>query len=278
MNNENKSVRLFDSHCHLNMKEFHGDLEPVLERARVAGVARLLLAACDEISSRDVLRLAGGENGSGVEIWASAGVHPHDAATVASGLPEELTDLSSNKHVRAIGEIGLDFYYDNSPRATQADVFERQIKWALKARKPILVHLRSSANRGDGDAYANAFAIMKRSGASECGGVIHCFSGEKRDAATALDMGFYISFAGPITYPKAASLREVSQYVPIDRILCETDSPYLAPQSRRGKRNEPALVREVYETVSMTRGIALPELAEAVWENAERLFLRNNTV
>lgn len=268
-------IRLFDSHCHLDMKEFRGQLDAVLQNARDAGVRRVLLAACDEMSSYEVLRIAADAPELGVEIWTAAGVHPHDAHSVADGLPEELTDLSRNERVVAIGEMGLDFYYDNSPRKEQADVFAWQIDWARRAHKPIIVHLRNAERRPDGDAYREAMRIMKANGAEACGGVIHCFSGEVPDARAALDMGFYISFAGPVTYPKAAALREAAAYVPQDRLLCETDSPYLAPQSRRGRRNEPAMVREVYERVAEVRGMSLEKLAEIVWENGEQLFCKH---
>ena len=256
------------------MKDFRDRVPEVLQNAYDAGVRRVLLAACDEMSSYEVIRLAGEHADSGIEIWAAAGVHPHDASSVARGLPEELTDLATSDRVVALGEMGLDYYYDNSPRKTQAQVFEEQIAWALNAKKPIIVHLRNAERRAEGDAYADAIRIMKSGHAEDCGGVIHCFSGEKKDAKAALDMGFYISFAGPLTYPKANELREVAAYVPGDRILCETDSPYLAPQSRRGKHNEPANVREVYEKMAEVRNVPLGALAEEIWHNADQLFRR----
>jgi TatD DNase family protein len=272
-------IKLFDSHCHLDMEEFSGETDEVLKRAGAAGVARVLLAACDEASSREVLKLAKlWKNApSGVEARASAGVHPHEAVHASGGLPKSLTDLSSDELVAAIGEMGLDFYYDNSPRKIQAEVFERQIYWAKDAGKPIITHIRNAANRAEGDAYREAMAIMRGAGADEPGGVIHCFSGDKKDARAALDLGFYISFAGPVTYPKADELREAAGYVPEDRLLCETDSPYLAPQSRRGRRNEPALVREVYEKLAETRDTPLERLAGIIWENGERLFAKNRS-
>ncbi len=272
MTDRTENLRLFDSHCHLDMEDFDGEIAATLERAHTAGVRRVLLAACDERSSREVLRISAVYGDRGVEIWAAAGVHPHEAQSVAGGLPGELTDLARNPCVAAIGEMGLDYYYDNAPRDIQRIVFERQIAWACTVRKPIIVHLRNAEDRNAGDAYRDALSIMGRLGAETCGGVIHCFSGEAGDAEAALDLGFYISFAGPVTYPKAQTLRDVAQYVPIDRILCETDSPYLAPQGRRGKRNEPANVREVYERIAALRGLSLEGFAEKVWENGERLF------
>lgn len=265
-------IRFFDSHCHLDMEEFGGKADEVLRRAYDAGVRRVLLAACNERSSRDVLRISAQSGAQGVEIWAACGIHPHDAGEAAGGLPDELTDLSANARVAAIGEMGLDYYYDNSPRDVQARVFAWQIEWARRAKKPIIVHLRNADERAEGDAYRDAVRIMKEGHAADCGGVIHCFSGGQSDAKAALDLGFYISFAGPLTYPKAQALRDVAAYAPLDRILCETDSPYLAPQSHRGKRNEPAYVRQVYEKMAEVRGMPLTELAEALWENGGRLF------
>ena len=264
------TIQLFDSHCHLDMQEFRGGVREALLRAREAGVCRVLLAACDEASSYEVLNIARTVEACGVEVWAAAGVHPHEAAGVQGGLPEELTDLGSNRLVVAIGEMGLDYYYDNSPRDVQAAVFEEQLEWAGRVDKPVIVHLRNAAERSHGDAYKDAIAILKCHRGAR--GVIHCFSGNKSDAAAALDLGFYISFAGPLTYPKAQELRDVAAYVPLDRILCETDSPYLAPQTYRGKRNEPAYVRYVYERLAEVRGVPPEELAPIIWKNSERLF------
>jgi TatD DNase family protein len=262
------------------MEEFREDAGAAMSRAMEAGVARVLIASCDEKSSFEVLRLAGlqekGET-SGLEIMASIGIHPHEADSASLGISDELSGLSSSKYVAAIGETGLDFYYDNSPRDVQREVFERQIEWARRVCKPVIVHLRNAANRGDGDAYREAAAIMKRNSVGERGGVIHCFSGDKQDARAVLDLGFYISFAGPVTYPKSDGLRDVAAYVPLDRILCETDSPYLAPQRRRGRRNEPAFVPEVYETLANVRKTGMEELAEAIWANGEKLFSRPKT-
>jgi TatD DNase family protein len=272
-----RRIKIFDSHCHLDMEEFSGEIDGVLTRARDAGVARILLAACDEMSSRETINIARGFSSYGIEILASAGVHPHEASGVASGLPEELTDLSANEYVAAIGEMGLDFFHENSPRKIQAEVFEQQVEWAAREGLPVILHLRSAQDRRSGDAYRDAIPILKRALAPESGGVVHCFSGDRDDAAAALDMGFYISFAGPVTYPKASDLRDVAGYVPLDRILCETDAPYLAPQSRRGRRNEPSFVREVCEKMASIRNIPLYEFAEAVWENGNRLFMKRRS-
>lgn len=264
-------LKFVDTHCHLYMDELRGDGD-VLSRMVDAGVSRAVVIGCDEVSSFDALRFAHDHADAGIEFRVTVGVHPHDASTVIDGLPEELTDLADNRMVGAVGEIGLDFWYDNSPRDVQRDVFERQIDWAKRAGKPIVLHLRNAEDRSDGDAYGEAMRAIKRSGIPPRGGVVHCFSGDADDARTALDLGFYVSFAGPVTYPKAAALREAAAIVPLDRILCETDSPYLAPQSHRGRRNEPSYVPEVYEKVAGVKGISVEGLTEAVWQNAEKIF------
>lgn len=263
---------LFDSHCHLDDRAFKGNIDVFLTKAAAAGVRRVLIAACDEASSFEALSMAGER--SGVEILASAGVHPHDAKTVSEGIPEELSSLFESPKIRAIGECGLDYYYDHSARDVQRRVFEEQIEWAKRAEKPLIVHLRNADDRRKGDAYSEAMSLLEGSDAARCGGVIHCFSGDRGDAERALALGFYISFAGPITYPKSQELREVAQRVPLSSILCETDCPYLAPQTHRGKQNEPAYVREVYEKIAQLRDLSLEALAGAVWENGERLFCR----
>ena len=270
-----EQIKLFDSHCHLDMEEFKDDVPEVLTRASEAGVKRILLAASDEASSSNIARIISGKNTADVDLLATAGVHPHEAESVAGGLPDELVKIALRPETAAIGEIGLDFYYDNSPRAIQREIFEQMLDLAVRARKPVILHLRNAKIRSEGDAFGEAISIIKNF-AGISGGVLHCFSGDKTDARKALDMGFFVSFAGPITYPKADELREAAVYSPADRILCETDAPYLAPQSRRGRRNEPALVRDVYEKLAELKNSSLIEIAEIVWDNGERLFKKKN--
>ncbi|MDR1136911.1 MAG: TatD family hydrolase [Synergistaceae bacterium] len=266
----NEEIKFFDSHCHLNMEEFSHDVADALSCAHDAGVRRAMLVACDEPGGAAAVLLSERYKERGVELMASVGIHPHEAASAAKGLPDGLQSASRSEKVSAIGETGLDYYYDNSPRELQRRVFEIQLELASAVKKPIIIHLRDSKERRAGDAYGEAMSIMKDY--PDLNGVIHCFSGNIDDARSALDMGFYISFAGPITYPKATELREAAVYIPMDRILCETDSPYLAPQSKRGKRNEPAFVRDVYAKIAEIRGISLEKLAKAVWRNGENLF------
>jgi len=253
---------LADTHCHLDMEQFREDLETVLDRAAEAGLRRLLVVGSDETSSFAVHRLALDYADRGV--FAAVGVHPHDASSAAEGLSAELHDLANAPCVAAIGETGLDYHYDHSPRDVQRRVFADHVAWAVKAGKPLVVHIR--------EAYDDALALLRSEDASRCGGVIHCFSGTWEDAKAALDLGFYVSFAGPVTFPRSAELREIAGRIPTDRILCETDAPYLAPQPFRGKRNEPAYVRFVYETLATARKTTFEALAEHVWKNAEALF------
>ncbi|NLD05599.1 MAG: TatD family hydrolase [Synergistaceae bacterium] len=268
---------LVDTHCHLNKKYYPDGLSEVFMNALKSDVKRLLFASADLASTKEAVALAEKHEGS-PEVWALAGVHPHEASSVSDGLPEELERLAMSSKVSAVGELGLDFYYDHSPREIQREVFRSQIRLAKKIYKPVVIHVRDSAKRSSGDANSEALSILKEESADRIGGVIHCFSGDRQNAVDALDLGFYISFAGPITYPKNKELREIAMdTVPLDRILCETDSPYLAPQKIRGKKNEPCHVRDVYEMISMLKSMSLEDFAAAVKENGERLFGWGNT-
>ncbi|MEG1823735.1 MAG: TatD family hydrolase [Cloacibacillus sp.] len=262
---------LTDAHCHLNKEYFPDGLDGVFTRAAENDVRRMLFAASDVASSREALSLAE-EKRRLPEIYALVGVHPHEASKVSCGYLDELAQLAKSDRVSAIGEIGLDYFYDSSPRDVQRRVFSEQVELAKKIGKPIVIHVRDAADRAAGPANEELLAMLKEQNAASVGGVIHCFSGTEEDAAAALALGFYISFAGPITYPKNQRLREIAMSVPLDRLLCETDSPYLAPQGFRGKANEPRHVRSVYEYLSMLKKMPLEEFSAAVKENGERLF------
>ena len=256
-------MRLVDSHCHLNMKEGPGSTGELVRLAREAGLMRTLVVGFDEPSSGMAVDLARSYAGYGV--YAAVGIHPHDARTCPDGtLPGSLEAWARDARVVAIGETGLDFYYDHSPRKLQEECFRRHIALAAGSGKPLVVHVR--------DAYDEALGVLASEGADRSRGVIHCFSGEWRHALAAIDLGFWISFAGPVTFPRSNDLREVAARIPLDRLLCETDSPYLAPQPWRWKANQPAYVAAVYETIAAVRGIPVEKLAEAVWQNAARLF------
>jgi len=262
---------LVDTHCHLNKEYFPEGLEQVFKNALDNDVKRLLFASADLESSREAVALANIRHDA-PEVWALVGVHPHEAASAESGLHDELCDLALAPRVVGIGEIGLDYFYDNSPRDVQRNVFRLQIEIAKRIKKPIVIHVRDAADRACGNANEETLEILRETGADAVGGVIHCFSGTAEDAREALRLGFYISFAGPVTYTKNILLRQIAMDIPLDRILCETDSPYLAPQGFRGRTNEPCHVRSVYELLSMLKGVSLDDFAEAVRKNGERIF------
>lgn len=253
---------LVDTHCHLEMDAFDADREGVLERAASQGVRWLVTVGTDEMSSLAATHLARRHAAQGV--FATVGVHPHEASAVAQGLPESLCALARQERVVAVGETGLDFFYDHSPREAQRRAFVLHVAWAREVAKPLVVHVR--------DAYDEALELLRAEGATSCGGVIHCFSGTWEHAVGALDLGFFISFGGPLTFSKNASLREVAARVPLDRLLCETDAPYLAPQPFRGKRNEPAHVVQVYHCLAEVRHMDRKDLAAAISRNAGTLF------
>ncbi len=261
---------LVDSHCHLNREYYPEGLEGLFARAEAAEVRRMIFASSDVGTSREAAEAARLYR-SAPEVYALAGVHPHEAAAASDSYLDELRAVAAEPRVVAVGEIGLDYFYDHSPRETQRRVLCEQLELARGLRLPVVIHVRDARARSEGDANGELSAILRECG-SGLTGVIHCFSGAMRDAEAALELGFYISFAGPVTYPKNMALREIAAAVPLERILCETDSPYLAPQGFRGKTNEPCHVREVYEYISMLKGTPLDEFAAAVKENGERLF------
>lgn len=262
-----------DSHCHWN-DESIGDDE-ILKQARRcvnALVGAVMVAGYDVKSSARGASLAR-EGVEGVFVMASAGLHPHDASRWETLVMEELREILALPQVKALGEVGLDFWYDNSPRDRQLSCFEAQMQLAQDLGKPVILHMRSG--RGTDDAvFPMAFSVLRGfDGAGlDVRGVFHCFSGGIHEARSALDMGFMISFAGPLTYPKSEDSRRVCSYVPLDMLLLETDSPYLAPRSKRGCRNEPSYVVEVYQEAARLRGLEAEDLARHVWANGERLF------
>lgn len=250
---------LFDSHAHLDDKRFDGERAAVIERARAAGLVGILNAgACMESSARSI---ALAEEYS--FIYAAVGIHPHDAKEAKVSDYEQLAEWTNNSKAVAIGEIGLDYYYDLSPREVQQQVFIRQLDVARQCNKPVIIH--------DRDAHGDLMAILKKE-AKGLKGVLHCYSGSLEMAKEVLKMGLYISFAGPITYAKDGKLKEVAAHVPLERLLVETDCPYLTPKPYRGRRNEPAYVRFTAEEVAAVRQIEFAALAEAATTNTKNLF------
>ncbi|MCF0247095.1 MAG: TatD family hydrolase, partial [Synergistes sp.] len=192
---------LVDTHCHLNREYYPDGLEGLFERAAENSVRRIIFASSDVNTSREALSVAG-EHRNAPEIFALAGVHPHEAEKVSPGYLDDIEEIAGSERVVAIGEIGLDYFYDLSPREIQQRVFREQIRLAKKVRKPIVIHVRDAEDRNSGNANGELIQILREEGAEEIGGVIHCFSGHPEDAEAALSLGFYISFAGPVTYPK----------------------------------------------------------------------------
>jgi TatD DNase family protein len=252
---------LVDSHAHLDSKNFTDDLEAVIERARENSVENILTVGCDLKSSRASVDLALRYP----NIYASVGIHPHDANTVNDNVVVELGRMiESSEKVVAVGETGLDFYRDHSPRDLQRSSFRRHIQLAKETGKPLIIH--------DRDAHDEVIQIMQEENAAATGGVLHCFSGDLGMARKCLDMGFYISFAGPLTYPKNDFLRDVAKTLPIDVMLVETDCPYLSPQGWRGKRCEPSYVRSTAEKLAEIKGLTIEDVARITSLNAWRLF------
>lgn len=255
-------LELIDSHCHLDDRRFDEDREAVIARATAAGVRRMItIGASGPLqASEEAVRLAAEHPG----IHATVGVHPHEARQMTAAVLAAIERLAGAPKVVAIGETGLDYFYDHSPRRQQVEAFRLQIQLARKLRRPLIVHLR--------DAYADAARILREEKAGEVGGVIHCFSGGRGDARAFLDLGFDISFSGIVTFKNAGELRAVAAEVPADRFMVETDAPYLAPVPHRGKRNEPAFVVRTAALIAEVRGVALAEVAAATTANAVRRF------
>ncbi|MGH9356497.1 MAG: TatD family hydrolase [Terriglobia bacterium] len=254
---------LIDSHCHLDGPEFDADREQVIERARAAGVRHLLLvgtgANYQEIGA--ALSIAGSTDGA----YGAAGVHPHDAKNFLESDFSELRKFASHPKFLALGEIGLDYHYDHSRRDVQQQILIRQLELARELKLPIIIHCR--------EAWAELRGIISDHWhGSGLRGVLHCFSGSREDAFALLDAGFMVSFAGNLTFKKADDLRQVARAIPRDRLLIETDSPFLAPVPYRGKRNEPAYVREVLRVLANARGEEEEDLGQQVTENFERFF------
>ncbi len=251
---------LVDTHAHLHFPEFAGDLEAVLERARAAGVRCMVTIGTDVESSRAAVALAGREP----DVWAGVGIHPHAAGLADEAQLAEIERLAAAPRVVAIGETGLDFFRLLSPRDAQERAFRAQLALARRLRKPVLVHCR--------DAHEETLAILAEVPVGEAGGIMHCFSGDAGEARRCLDLGLLISLAGPVTYPKARALPEVAKVVPADRLVVETDCPFLPPQPYRGKRNEPAYLAVTAARVAELRAEPLEELASRMSENARTLL------
>jgi TatD DNase family protein len=251
---------LIDSHCHIDDARYDADRAAMIERARAEGVGHFVTIGCDLETSRAAVALAQHYP----FISATVGVHPHEVKRIEGGWYDELRALAKSKGVVAYGEIGLDYHYDHSPRDVQRERFCEQVRLARELRLPIVIHTR--------EAQEDTITILKEEKGGDVGGVFHCFSGDAWLAKDALDLGFYLSFSGVVTFQNATMLRDIVKTVPLDRILVETDAPYLTPVPNRGKRNEPAYVRHVADKIAELHGLTTQQVEDATTDNTKRLF------
>jgi TatD DNase family protein len=260
---------LVDSHCHVDHAQFDADREAVIERALAAGVTSLMAIGTGE-GPPDLeagVRLAD----RCACFYATVGVHPHDAAKATPETFVKLRELVRHPKVLAVGEIGLDYHYDFSPRDVQQAVFRRQLEIAVEAGKPVVIHTR--------EAWADTMSVLRGGQLPAIdAGVMHCFTGDEEQAREALALGFHLAFGGVLTFPKAEALRQAARIAPAERILLETDCPYLAPVPHRGKRNEPGFLVDTARKLAEVRGVSLERIADVTTRNFERLCLRRSAV
>jgi TatD DNase family protein len=253
---------IIDSHCHLDFDSYGEDRPAVLARARAAGIVRMICIGSgrDIQSARSAVALAAAEP----DIFATVGIHPHDIAKMTEDDWTELGSLARAPRVVGVGETGLDYHYDHSPRDLQQTAFRRFLRLCHDSSQPVVCHIR--------DAHTDALAILREEGVPTRGGVIHCFTGDSQDAAGYLELGLHISFSGIITFKTAGDIRAAAAITPLDRILVETDAPYLAPIPHRGKRNEPAYIVQTVAEVARSKQLDVTEVAAASTRNARDLF------
>lgn len=250
----------FDSHAHYYDEQFNPDRNEALKKAYDSGVEYILSVSSDVASAIESISLARRFD----YVYAAVGVHPHNAVNINNNTISDISDFASFPKVVAIGEIGLDYFYDNSPREAQKIAFARQISLAVSLKLPIIVH--------DRDAHEDTLAILKKENAGEAGGVIHCFSGSVEMAREVLNNNFNISVGGPVTFKNAKKIIDVIKYIPDDRLMIETDCPYLAPEPFRGRRNDSSYISYVAEKIAEIKGRTVAEIAEITTANAKRLF------
>lgn len=254
------NIEFFDTHCHIDDECFNEDRNKVLRRMTEMNVAYAAVVGSDIATSHSAVRFAEDHD----NFYAVVGIHPHEAKHFVNKDIHTLSNMIACDKVVAIGEIGLDYYYDHSLRSEQKNVCEKLVQFAFEKKIPVVYHIR--------DAHNDMISIMKAQNGALSGGIIHCFSGSKEQAKIYLDLGYYISFAGPVTFKKAPKLIDVARYVPLDRLLIETDSPYLSPEPKRGRRNEPGYVRYVAEKLADTKCVSLEKFAQMTTENAKRVY------
>ncbi|MBT2648835.1 TatD family hydrolase [Bacillus sp. ISL-34] len=251
---------LFDTHVHVNAEQFNEDLEDVIERAKEAGVNNMVVVGFDRPTIIRAMELIEAYD----FMYAAVGWHPVDAIDMTEEDLRWIEELSNHPKVVAIGEMGLDYHWDKSPKDVQMEVFRKQIRLAKKVGLPIIIHNR--------EATADIVNILKEEEASTVGGIMHCFSGSAETALECINMNFYISLGGPVTFKNAKKPKEVAAAVPLERLLIETDCPYLAPHPYRGKRNEPSYVKLIAEQIAEIKQLTIEEVSLATTENAKKLF------
>jgi len=256
----------FDAHCHIDTNHFDGDRLATLKRAKEAGVSQMVTVGCDIENAKRALGLAK----THAHVFSTAGIHPHEAGNSENDFDSALTEILKHPKCVAVGECGLDYFYDKSPRQRQREVFSKQIALARSINKPLVIHVR--------DAWEDCLQMLSTENARDAGGMIHCFSGEWEHAKRALDLGFMISIPGIVTFKKSGALPEVIPKIPDDRLLVETDSPFLAPSPHRGKRNEPAFVVHTLEKVAELRDRSVEEIATLTTTNAKRFYKINQSL
>ncbi|WP_078393316.1 TatD family hydrolase [Shouchella patagoniensis] len=251
---------LFDTHVHLNAEQFESDVDETITRAREAGVKEMIVIGFDEQTITRAIELAEQDS----DLYAAVGWHPVDAIDMTDNHLKWIEELAAHPKVVALGEMGLDYHWDKSPKEVQKEVFRKQINLAKKVKLPIIIHNR--------EADQDVVDLLEEEGANEVGGVMHCFGGSVEIADRCIDMNFHIGLGGPVTFKNAKRPKQVAKHVPIERLLIETDAPFLAPDPYRGKRNEPAYVKRVAEDIADLRGISYQELCEKTRDNARKLF------
>ncbi|HLR54739.1 MAG TPA: TatD family hydrolase [Pseudogracilibacillus sp.] len=251
---------LFDTHMHLNARQFEEDQEEVIQRATEAGVTTMVVVGFDDETIPLAIELAEKYD----HIYAAVGWHPVDAIDCTSEHLDWLESLTKHPKVVALGEMGLDYHWDKSPKEVQQEVFRKQIRLAKKLQMPIIIHNR--------EATADVIRILQEEDVAEIGGIMHCYSGTLEEVQSCLDMNFYISLAGPVTFKNAKEVKEVAKIIPLERLLIETDAPYLAPHPYRGKRNEPSYVKLVAEEIARLREMDFTTICEITTRNAFDIF------
>lgn len=251
---------LIDTHAHLNADAFNDDLEDVLKRAKDAGVSNIVVVGFNRPTIEKAMELVNTYD----HIYGCIGWHPVDAIDCRDKDLAWIEELANHPKIVAIGETGLDYYWDKSPKEIQQEIFRKQIQLAKKRKLPIVIHNR--------EATEDVLTVLREEHAEEVGGIMHCFSGNIEQAQIALELNFYISLGGPVTFKNAKEPKEVAKLVPIDKLLIETNCPYLAPHPFRGKRNEPAYVKLVAEQIALLRDMTFEEIAEATTRNARKVF------